>query len=137
MEEKRMIEILKSQLGLNITTDISEFDNVDCVSYTESTADGYDVYIVTNNPKSPHICEDVYYYDHDIAERIAEQIRWGDTSFYIDDCLYEDCYIEDKLIEMFTESVEDIIKGDKITDEERKFLIEEYDLKEKVDVINQ
>jgi len=127
-----MIEILKLQLGLNITTDIVEFDKVDCTVYSESTADGYDVYIVTNDSKSPHICEDVYYYDHDIAERISEQIRWGDTSFYIDDCLYEDCYIEDKLIEMFTETVEDIVKGDVITEEERKFLIEEYDLEEKV-----
>jgi hypothetical protein len=132
MEEKRMIEILKLQLGLNITTDIVEFDKVDCTVYSESTADGYDVYIVTNDSKSPHICEDVYYYDHDIAERISEQIRWGDTSFYIDDCLYEDCYIEDKLIEMFTETVEDIVKGDVITEEERKFLIEEYDLEDKM-----
>jgi hypothetical protein len=131
MEEKRMIEILKSQLGLNITTDINEFDKVDCTIYSESTADGYDVYVVTNDSKSPHICEDVYYYDHDIADRFADQIRWGDTSFYIDDDIYEDCYIEDKLVEMFTESVEDIVKGDVITEEERKFLIEEYGLEEK------
>ncbi len=131
MEEKRMIEILKLQLGLNITTDVLEFDKVDCVAYSESTADGYDVYIVTNNPKSPHICEDVYYYDHDIANRIEDQIRWGDTSFYIDDYIYEDCYIEDKLLEMFSESVEDIVKGDVITEEEKKFLVEEYGLEEK------
>lgn len=130
MEEKRMIEILKLQLGLNITTDIVEFDKVDCTVYSESTADGYDVYVVTNDTKSPHISEDVYYYDHDIADRIADQIKWGDTSFYIDDYIYEDCYIEDKLIEMFTETVEDIVKGDVITEEERKYLIEEYDLKE-------
>lgn len=132
MEEKRMIEILKLQLGLNITTDILEFDKVDCTVYSESTADGYDVYVVTNDTKSPHISEDVYYYDHDIADRIVDQIRWGDTSFYIDDYIYEDCYIEDKLIEMFTETVEDIVKGDVITEEERKFLIEEYGLEEKV-----
>ena len=130
MEEKRMIEILKLQLGLNITTDIVEFDKVDCTVYSESTADGYDVYVVTNDTKSPHISEDVYYYDHDIADRIADQIKWGDTSFYIDDYIYEDCYIEDKLIEMFTETVEDIVKGDVITEEERKYLIEECDLKE-------
>ena len=130
MEEKRMIEILKSQLELNITTDISEFDKVDCTVYTESTADGYDVYIVTNDPSHVNVCEDVYYYDHDIADRIADQIRWGDTSFYIDDYIYEDCYIEDKLVEMFTESVEDIVKGEVITEEERKFLIEEYGLEE-------
>ena len=31
---------------------------------------------------------------------------------------------------MFTESVEDIVKGEVITEEERKFLIEEYGLEE-------
>jgi len=131
MEEKRMIEILKSQLGLSITTDISEFDNVDCTIYSESTADGYDVYILTNNPSNVSVCEDVYYYDHDISNGFEEQVRYGDTSFYIDDYIYEDCYMEDKLLEMFGEYVEDIVKGDVITEEEKKFLVEEYGLEEK------
>jgi len=126
-----MIEILKSQLGLSITTDISEFDNVDCTIYSESTADGYDVYILTNNPSNVSVCEDVYYYDHDISNGFEEQVRYGDTSFYIDDYIYEDCYMEDKLLEMFGEYVEDIVKGDVITEEEKKFLIEEYGLEEK------
>jgi len=126
-----MIEILKSQLGLSITTDISEFDNVDCTIYSESTADGYDVYILTNNPSNVSVCEDVYYYDHDISNGFEEQVRYGDTSFYIDDYIYEDCYMEDKLLEMFGEYVEDIVKGDVITEEEKKFLVEEYGLEEK------
>ena len=131
MEEKRMIEILKSQLGLSITTDVLEFDKVDCTIYTESTADGYDVYIVTNNPSNISVCEDVQYYDHDISNSFEEQVRYGDTSFYIDDYVYEDCYMEDKLLEMFGEYVEDIVKGDVITEEEKKFLIKEYGLEEK------
>ena len=130
MEEKRMIEILKSQLGLTITTDISEFDKVDCTIYSESTADGYDVYILTNNPSNVSVCEDVYYYDHDISNGFEEQVRYGDTSFYIDDYIYEDCYMEDKLLEMFGEYVEDIVKGDVISEEEKKFLVEEYGLEE-------
>ena len=78
MEEKRMIEILKSQLGLNITTDISEFDNVDCVSYSESTADGYDVYVRPLIIRNHHIYVKMFIIMiMDIAERIAEQIRWG------------------------------------------------------------
>ncbi len=129
MEEKRKIEILKSQLGLDITTDINRFNEVDCTIYTESTADGYDVYVLTNNPSNVSICEDVYYYDHDIADSFGEQIRYGDTSFYIDDYIYEDCYIEDKLIELFDDYVEMFVEGDKITDKERDFLIEEYGLK--------
>ena len=129
MEEKRKIEILKSQLGLDITTDVGEFDKVDCTVYTESTADGYDVYVVTNDVSHVNVCEDVYYYDHDIADSFGEQVRYGDTSFYIDDYIYEDCYIEDKLIELFDDYVEMFVEGDKITDKERDFLIEEYGLK--------
>ena len=50
---------------------------------------------------------------------------------YIDDYVYEDCYMEDKLLEMFGEYVEDIVKGDVISEEEKKFLVEEYGLEEK------
>lgn len=136
MEEKRKIEILKSQLGLDITTDISKFNEVDCTIYTESTADGYDVYVLTNNPSNVSICEDVYYYDHDIADSFGEQVRYGDTSFYIDDYIYEDCYIEDKLLEMFDEYIEDIVEGKSITEDEKKFLVEEYGLEEKLTETN-
>ena len=79
--------------------DISDFDNVDCHIYTESSADGYDLYVVTNDTRHVSVCEDVYYYDHDIADAFSEQIRYGDRTFYIDDGVYEDCYIEDKLVD--------------------------------------
>ena len=96
--------------------------------YNESTADGYDVWVVTNDTRQVNVCENVYYYDHDIANAFDDQVRWGDQSFYIDDGVYEDCYIEDKLIEMFSEKVEDIIINDEldITLEEINYLKEEY-----------
>ena len=137
IEDKRLIELLKQHLQINISTDISDWSNVDCRVYTESTADGYDLWVVTNQQQQPIICEDVYYYDHDVADAIREQIRYGDTTFYIDDYVYEDCYIEDMLVQTFIDYVDEIIRDAEsgetetnITAEELQILKEEYDLEE-------
>ena len=137
LEEARLIELIKQHLGLSISTDLSDWSNVDCKVYTESTADGYDLWVVTNQENTPIICEDVYYYDHDVAEAVREQIRYGDTTFYIDDYVYEDCYIEDMLVQTFVDYVDEIIKDAEsgetetnITAKELQILKEEYDLEE-------
>ena len=132
MLDERMIELIKNHLELSISQNINDFENVDCMIYNESTADGYDVWVVTNDPRQVSICEDVYYYASDLANAFEEQARWGDRTFYIDDYVFEEAYIEDKLIEMFSENVEDIIENDEldITLEEIEYLKEEYDLNE-------
>jgi len=132
MPEERMIELVKNHLEISISTDISDFENVDCHIYSESTADGYDVYICTNDIRQPSICEDVYYYDNDLADRFRDQIRWGDKTFYIDDSIYEDCYFDDTLLEAFAENVEYIIENDElnITIEEINYLKKEYELED-------
>ena len=135
--EERMIELVKNHLGLSISTNINDFDNVDCLIYNESTADGYDVFIVTNDSRRPSICEDVHYYDNGLADAFEEQIRYGDKTFYIDDSVYEDCYFDDKLIELFAENVEEIVKEAEegltdldITLKEIKLLKKEYELED-------
>ena len=132
MLESRMIELVKNHLEISISQDVSDFDNVDCHIYSESTADGYDVYMCTNNPSQPSICEDVYYYDNDLPAAFRDQIRWGDRTFYICDSLYEDCYFDDTLLEAFSEYVEDIIENDEldITLEEINYLKKEYELED-------
>ncbi len=132
MLEERMIELVKNHLEISISQDVSDFDNVDCHIYSESTADGYDVYMCTNNPSQPSICEDVYYYDNDLPDAFRDQIRWGDRTFYICDSIYEDCYFDDTLLEAFSEYVEDIIENDEldITLEEINYLKKEYELED-------
>ena len=132
MLDARMIELVKNHLEISISTDISDFENNDCTIYNESTADGYDVFVVTNDTRNVNVCENVFYYDHDIADQFSEQIRYGDRTFYIDDGIYEDCYIEDKLLELFSEYVEEIIENDEldITLEEINYLKKEYELED-------
>ena len=137
LEEARLIELVKQHLGLNISQDISDWSNVDCRVYNEQTADCYDLWVVTNQQNHPVICEDVYYYDHDVEHAVREQIRYGDTTFYIDECVYEDCCIDDMLLNMFADYAEDIISEAEsgetetnITAKELQILKEEYDLEE-------
>jgi hypothetical protein len=132
MLESRMIELIKNHLEISISQDVSDFDNVDCHIYSESTADGYDVYMCTNNPSQPSICEDVYYYEHDLADAFQEQVRYGDKTFYVCDSIYEDCYFDDTLVEMFAEYVDDIVENDEldITIEEINYLKKEYELED-------
>ena len=129
MPEGRMVELVKAHLNLTISHDYNDFESSDCTIYNESTADGYDVYIITNDTKNVSVCEDVYYYDHDLAEQFKEQIGYGDTSFFIDEDLYNDAYFEDCLVEIFVENVEEIIKNKELSffTGEIEFLKEEYD----------
>ena len=132
MPDARMIELVKNHLDISISTDISDFENVDCTIYNESTADGYDVFVITNDPRNVNVCENVFYYDHDIANQFREQIRYGDTTFYIDEDIYNDCYIDDQLIELFVEYVDGIMQNEELdlTLGEIKYLNEEYELED-------
>ncbi len=136
--EERMIKLYKDYMNIDISTDVSDFDNVDCLIYNESTADGYDVFVVTNDSRKPSICEDVHYYDNGLADAFEEQIRYGCRTFYIDGDIYDDCYFNDRLLELFAENVEDIIQEAEegsididITLKEIKLLKEEYELENK------
>jgi len=128
MPEGRVIELVKAHFNLSISHDYNDFESSDCTIYNESTADGYDVYIITNDTKNVSVCEDVYYYDHDLTEQFKEQIRYGDTSFFIDNDLYDDAYFEDCLVELFVDNVEEIIENKELSffAGEVEFLKEEY-----------
>ena len=129
---ERAVELVKKYMELDFSTNYNDFENVDCNVYNESTADGYDVYVVTNNTRSVSVCEEVYYYDHDLADAFEEQVRYGDQCFYIDASIYDDSYFDDKLVSMFVDRVEEIIKELKadITEEELKSLKEEYGIED-------
>lgn len=82
-------------------------DNASFFVYEEYTKDGYTVYIATENPNNINICEDVYYYDHDLGDSLAEFIRFsnGDEDFpekiYVDD--FYTSYIDSAMQQLFEE----------------------------------
>ena len=136
MDDERRVELVKEFYDLDITQNISDFENVDCNIYSESTSDGYEVYIVTNNPNHVSVNEDVHYYDHNLTERFNDHVRWGDRTFYIEGYLYEDCYFEDYIAnDMFNDLLNAndfsyfLEKAD-ITSKELEYLKEEYGIED-------
>ena len=53
--------------------------------YTESTRDGYEVYVATESMSGVCIPEDVYYYDSDLHVALADAIRDELSPIYLDD----------------------------------------------------
>ena len=135
LTEERIIKLVKDHFELEISNNIVDFENTDFMMYSESTADGYEVFVATHDSRNPSICEEVHYYDSDLSRIFTEQINYGDKTFYIDEGIYEDCYFDDALMELFAEVVEEIIQeaqdGESNTDitiGEIKYLTEEYGL---------
>ena len=136
MDDERKVELVKEFYDLDISHDVNDFENVDCTIYNESSADGYDLFVITNDTKRVSICEDVYYYDHDLALRFNEHIRWGDKTFYIERYLYDECYFEDHIAnEMFDDLVNGndfsyFLENADLTIKELKYLKEEYGIED-------
>ncbi len=73
--------------------------------YEESTSDGYSVYVCTDDTSSISVCEDINLYDHDLSDKLEEQIKYsnGDKDYpeiiYVDD-LYQD-FIDQAIESLF------------------------------------
>ena len=73
--------------------------------YSESTRDGYEVWVATESMRDVCIAEDVYYYDSDLHEALADAIKDELSPIYVDDT--EADYV-DYAIEELYEHVYDI-----------------------------
>ena len=129
MKDERKIELVKSDFNVTFTED---FDGADLYCYTESTRDGYDVFVVTHDMNNISINEDVFYYDSDVAEALIDEITsyGGFIKVYIDMYLADEIYLDDQLLELFAENVERIIEDELPSEEEIKELNVEYSLTE-------
>ena len=114
--------------------DMNDWEKADVKVYTESTADGYELFIVTFDDQNLSINEDVHYYDSDVAEQVMGNLEHG-YSVYIDEYLYDDIYLDDSFEEYFSSNVEDIVDAnpDSFTKEELEFVKLEYGLDEETE----
>ena len=105
---EKMIEAVKKYHGLKI--DENAYGSADVYAYEETTADGYSLYVVTNDMNNVCINEDVYYYESDIPEAIMEQINYsnGECILYADQYFLDDIHFDDVLLEEFAEIAEKI-----------------------------
>ena len=127
-------KIVLDYLDTTMYHDMNDWDKADVKAYTESTADGYELFIVTMDDQNPSINEDVHYYDSDVAEQVMENLEQG-YSVYIDEYLYDDIYLDDSFEEYFSSNVEDIVDAnpDSFTKEELEFVKLEYGVDEETE----
>ena len=124
-------KIVLDYLDTTVYHDMNDWDKADVKVYTESTADGYELSVVTFDDQNPSINEDVHYYDSDVADRVMENLEQG-YSVYIDEYLYDDVYLDEQFEEYFSSFVEDIVSAnpESFTKEELVFVKSEYGIDE-------
>jgi len=130
MNEERMVEVAKKYLKLKLTEDLED-NAIDLYCYTETTVDGYDVWVLTEHMDSISISDNVFYYDSDLADAILEEIEHKkdkETLLYIDSYMWDDLYMNNKILEYFGENAEEIIKDGTLglTNEEIEFIKSEF-----------
>ena len=101
----KAIEQLQKHYDFELTDDWN--DNAEFFIYGETTADGYEVFIATNDSRNnPSIGEDVYYYDHDLSERLEDAMYTCYGNIFVDDL--DSGYVEDAIDKVYDTFVSDI-----------------------------
>jgi len=95
MDENKAWDLLEKHFECEVSDEYRN-KSYDFYCYTETTADGYEIWIATNDMDSPCISEDVYYYDNDLSNAIVEAIVNG-----------EDMYVDDLDAHYFIDAVEE------------------------------
>ena len=72
-----MLERIKNHFDFEITDSWNK--NPDMMFYTETTSDGYEVWIATDDDRHPSINEYVYYYESDWLEKMEDAMTDGMT----------------------------------------------------------
>lgn len=75
-----MLERIKNHFDFEITDSWNK--NPDMMFYTETTSDGYEVWIATDDDRHPSINEDVYYYESDWLEKMEDAMTDGMTIYF-------------------------------------------------------
>lgn len=100
--------------ALKIIQDHYEFELTDSYNrtpdfsiYTETTADGYEVWVATTGD-GRNICinEDVHYYENDLSDKLIEAMTDYNELIYVDDL--ESYYVQDAVTAVYDEYVNDI-----------------------------
>jgi len=118
LEHDYMFNCVQKYYEFKITND---WGNPDIMFYTETTSDGYEVWIATNNDRNPSICDDVYYYDNDWLEKMPDAMYDGASIYY--DQLDDEEYAFQEVIE----EVYDEYYNDKKQEIENELIEEGYE----------
>ena len=131
----RIKQIVHQYWGNENPLSDSNWDGMDYQCYSESTADGYEVYVLKPTNEEIIISEHVHYYDSNLADELFEVLLEGQT-VYIDSYLWDDLYMDDQYEEYWvdqltnTDELDGMFEDTDMTEEEFKYLKSEFGLDE-------
>ena len=80
--------------------------NYDIMFYAETTADGYEIWLATEDERNPYISEDLYYYDSDYLEKMPDAMTNGSNIYY--DIDFDDYSFQDVVENVYEDYFNDI-----------------------------
>jgi len=93
------LQAIKNHYEFSISED---WNNPDFMFYSETTTDGYEVWVATDNDRNPSVNEDIYYYDNDWLEKMPNCMYDG-CSIYYQDLNSDDYAFRDVVDEVYEE----------------------------------
>ena len=123
LDYDRKINVIKDHFDFSISSD---WGNPDMMFYTETTADGYEVYIATDDDRKPSVNDDIYYYESDWLEKMADAMTDGRDIYFQD---YDDDAENYEFQEVIDE-VYDNYFNDKKQEVENELIDEGYEWEE-------
>lgn len=95
LDHDQMLKAITDHFEFKITDDWPY--QPDIMFYSETTADGYEVWIATDNERNPSVNEDIYYYDNDWLDKMPDAMIDGATIYY--DNLNDEDYAFQEVVE--------------------------------------
>ena len=81
---------------------VSDWQNCDAYFYTDETRDGYQIWVAAEDETNINLNEDVYYYDSEWFEKLADYLRDG-CRVYVDSYTQEEYGFEEVIEAMYEE----------------------------------
>lgn len=120
LDYDKKINVIKDHFDFSISSD---WGNPDMMFYTETTADGYEVWIATEDDRKPSVNDDIYYYESDWLEKMADAMTDGRDIYFQD-------YDDDAENYEFQEVIDDVYDNyfnDKKQEVENELIDEGYE----------
>ncbi len=105
IEQEEALKVIQDHFEFELTDNWN--GTPDYSVYTETTADGYEVWVATDGD-GRNICinEDVHYYENDLADKLAEAMTDYNELIYVDDL--DSYYVQDAVTAVYDEYVNDM-----------------------------
>jgi hypothetical protein len=123
LDHDQMLKSITDHFEFEITDDWP--NRPDIMFYSETTADGYEVWIATDNERNPSVNEDIYYYDNDWLQKMPDAMTDGVTIYY------ENLNDKDYAFQEIVENVYDDYYNDKKQKIENELIEEGYEYEDK------